>query len=66
MKRRAQEEEAAWRVNHDRQAPKDEAASRQKVGVTTKPCPSCKSPIETNGGCAHMICSRCGHDFQWQ
>lgn len=28
-------------------------------------CPSCRSPIEKNGGCMHMTCSRCRHEFCW-
>jgi len=35
----------------------------------TKSCPSCKSPIEKNGGCMHMTCHKnaggCGHEFCW-
>lgn len=29
-----------------------------------KPCPSCGSLIEKNGGCDHMTC-RCEHEFYW-
>ncbi len=31
----------------------------------TKPCPSCKRPIEKDKGCMHMHCTRCGHHFCW-
>ena len=31
----------------------------------TKPCPNCKAPIEKNGGCNHMHCTTCSHDFDW-
>jgi ariadne-1 len=31
----------------------------------TKQCPNCKHPIEKNGGCAHMSCSRCYTAFCW-
>lgn len=29
----------------------------------TRPCPSCKTTIEKNGGCNHMHCSHCECDF---
>lgn len=32
--------------------------------ANTKPCPSCKIPIQKNKGCYHMTC-RCGFDFCW-
>lgn len=29
----------------------------------TKPCPQCQHAIEKNGGCDHMTCSQCRHEF---
>lgn len=31
----------------------------------TKPCPKCDSKIEKNGGCMHMTCRKCLHEFCW-
>ena len=31
----------------------------------TQECPQCNSTIEKDGGCNHMICKKCNHDFCW-
>lgn len=31
----------------------------------TKECPKCLSSIEKNGGCMHMTCKKCRHEFCW-
>jgi ariadne-1 len=31
----------------------------------TKPCPSCSTDIEKNGGCMHMTCKKCRFEFCW-
>jgi len=36
--------------------------SRQGI---TKPCPNCKQMITKNGGCDHMNCCKCKHNFHW-
>ena len=33
--------------------------------MTTESCPYCDSLIEKNGGCSHMVCSRCSRQFCW-
>ncbi|CAF2922672.1 unnamed protein product [Rotaria sp. Silwood2] len=33
--------------------------------LNTQPCPNCNVRIEKNGGCSHMHCLRCDHDFTW-
>ncbi|KAL0244416.1 hypothetical protein GEMRC1_008500 [Eukaryota sp. GEM-RC1] len=31
----------------------------------TSPCPSCNSPTVKEGGCLHLHCLSCGHDYWW-
>jgi hypothetical protein len=31
-----------------------------------KPCPKCGVNIEKQGGCDHMTCRKCHHNFCWQ
>jgi hypothetical protein len=33
--------------------------------ASVKRCPTCKTPIEKNGGCNNMYCTACGTAFQW-
>ncbi|XP_037045841.1 E3 ubiquitin-protein ligase arih1-like isoform X2 [Bradysia coprophila] len=44
----------------------DDSITQSYLSVNTKPCPSCKSSIEKNGGCPHMICFSCKHEFCWK
>jgi len=44
---------------------KYEFANMEWLLEHTKPCPSCKIPIEKNAGCNHMSCSRCSTQFCW-
>lgn len=39
-------------------------ASDAVILAGTKPCPTCSSRVEKNGGCQHMTC-RCGTHFCW-
>lgn len=34
--------------------------------ANTKPCPHCFSPIQKDGGCNNMICTRCNRGFNWK
>ena len=39
---------------------------REPNGALLSPqCPKCNICIEKNGGCNHMQCSKCKHDFCW-
>jgi ariadne-1 len=39
--------------------------SRFWIKQNTKACPGCHAPMEKNGGCQHMTCSQCFHEFCW-
>ncbi|CAG9860493.1 unnamed protein product [Phyllotreta striolata] len=43
----------------------EDAANCLWLVTNSKPCPSCKSPIQKNEGCNHMKCSKCKYDFCW-
>lgn len=35
------------------------------IETNTKECPKCKASIEKTGGCNHMTCKHCAHEFCW-
>ncbi|RWS31455.1 E3 ubiquitin-protein ligase parkin-like protein [Leptotrombidium deliense] len=39
--------------------------SLKTIKGTTKPCPKCRTPVERDGGCMHMRCTRAGCGFEW-
>jgi len=43
----------------------DESENVKWMQANTKKCPKCKSHIEKNGGCMHMSCRKCTHEFCW-
>lgn len=47
--------------NHDM----DNVLSLQFVKRHTKGCPACGAAISKNGGCVHMLCVACRHEFCW-
>jgi len=38
---------------------------RNGKAIQIKPCPKCGILIDKNGGCDHMHCSQCKHDYWW-
>eukprot|EP00026_Physarum_polycephalum_P004292 Phypoly_transcript_04310.p1 GENE.Phypoly_transcript_04310~~Phypoly_transcript_04310.p1 ORF type:complete len:610 (+),score=129.03 Phypoly_transcript_04310:76-1830(+) len=44
----------------------DESVDFQLIATISRPCPKCNVPVEKNGGCNHMECSRCQYHFCWQ
>lgn len=44
---------------------KDDSETANWISAHTKECPACVSTIEKNGGCNHMTCRKCKHEFCW-
>ncbi|KAI9475204.1 hypothetical protein LPJ78_005778 [Coemansia sp. RSA 989] len=44
---------------------KDDSETSNWIKANTKECIKCKSTIEKNGGCNHMTCRECRHEFCW-
>ncbi|KAI1946748.1 hypothetical protein LOZ57_003518 [Ophidiomyces ophidiicola] len=44
---------------------KDDSETANWISANTKECPKCHSTIEKNGGCNHMTCRKCKHEFCW-
>lgn len=43
----------------------DDSETANWISANTKECPKCSSTIEKNGGCNHMTCRKCKHEFCW-
>lgn len=43
----------------------DDSETANWIQANTQGCPKCDSLIEKNGGCNHMICSKCKYQFCW-
>ncbi|ORZ02979.1 hypothetical protein BCR43DRAFT_429492 [Syncephalastrum racemosum] len=43
----------------------DDSETANWISAHTKECPKCQSTIEKNGGCNHMTCRKCRHEFCW-
>ncbi|XP_077292104.1 E3 ubiquitin-protein ligase ari-2 [Arctopsyche grandis] len=43
----------------------DDSETANYISAHTKDCPACQICIEKNGGCNHMQCYACRHDFCW-
>ncbi|KAL1645323.1 hypothetical protein SLS61_008393 [Didymella pomorum] len=44
----------------------DEKSEKAIKKLGAKPCPKCGVNIEKRGGCDHMNCQRCRHNFCWE
>eukprot|EP00898_Chlorokybus_atmophyticus_P002061 jgi/Chlat1/2856/Chrsp194S03011 len=43
----------------------DDSETYNWISANTQDCPKCHSTIEKNGGCNHMTCRKCKHEFCW-
>ncbi|TIB07997.1 hypothetical protein E3P92_03893 [Wallemia ichthyophaga] len=43
----------------------DDSETANWISANTKECPRCHSTIEKNGGCNHMTCRKCRHEWCW-
>lgn len=43
----------------------DDSETANWISAHTKECTKCRSTIEKNGGCNHMTCRKCKHEFCW-
>ncbi|EGC34895.1 ubiquitin-protein ligase [Dictyostelium purpureum] len=43
----------------------DDSETANWISSNTQDCPKCQSAIEKNGGCNHMTCIKCKHEFCW-
>ena len=55
--------EHTWEANVD--GTDDDGQKPNFDGTRVRKCPKCQAPIEKNGGCNHMHCTRCGRHFDW-
>ncbi|CDR47256.1 CYFA0S30e00914g1_1 [Cyberlindnera fabianii] len=44
---------------------KDDSETVKWISTNTKTCGKCSTAIEKNGGCNHMTCKKCHHEFCW-
>lgn len=50
---------------HEGECDRPDEASLDAINRHSKPCPSCRVPIQKREGCDHMHCSQCNVHFCW-
>jgi len=50
-----------WKLENN----EGEAKYAEWVKQNARECPKCRAYIEKNGGCNHMTCKNCKHEFCW-
>jgi ariadne-1 len=43
----------------------DESETNNWINANTQACPKCNTYTEKNGGCNHMTCRNCSHEYCW-
>mmetsp|Transcript_12686 Transcript_12686/g.19179 ORF Transcript_12686/g.19179 Transcript_12686/m.19179 type:complete len:607 (-) Transcript_12686:35-1855(-) len=43
----------------------DESETNNWLTANTQACPKCGTKTEKNGGCNHMTCKKCSHEYCW-
>lgn len=56
----------SWRKSIDSGKADDESNSLRYIVYRSQPCPKCGFPIEKNGGCNHVRCTKCQYYFCFQ
>ncbi|CAB4489698.1 unnamed protein product [Rhizophagus irregularis] len=62
--------EVAWHTGqtckeYDESIKQSDFATADYISRETKGCPGCSIPIEKDGGCDHITCTKCSHEFCW-
>lgn len=52
-------------TKHSKSTKKQEKSTKKWASKNTKLCPRCGEVIQKNGGCHHVNCTTCGHQFCW-
>ncbi|KAH8679061.1 hypothetical protein BGZ60DRAFT_402440 [Tricladium varicosporioides] len=52
-------------VDRDIGRAEDDKASKKLLEQISQRCPKCDIPIQRAGGCPHMTCRKCKHEFCW-
>ncbi|CAB5358490.1 hypothetical protein RhiirA5_350861 [Rhizophagus irregularis] len=50
---------------YDMKNKKSDFVTKNYISRETRGCPGCSIPIVKNGGCDHITCTKCGHQFCW-
>lgn len=58
--------DSVWEIEDVMELVQTEYENVKWQSENTKTCPNCFSMIEKDGGCLHMTCYKCEHEFCWE